>query len=262
MPLSANAWSNIITAGSSLLNTGSQLLTNANNRKWALQDWNMQNAYNSPQQQMQRYKEAGLNPNLIYSQMSNGPAVRSTDAIAPKLDPDQLNVLAKSNKLDLQKYTLETMKQTIEGNQLKNDNQRIQNEILETTKNDLMEKPAIQNRIGNVNYDNLLEAANLKRLERSQFPIKTDILKQQLQTIATSNDYQKLNIMQKYDINELLKQQMKAITEGKVQQNTLNGYELDIRKRLEENVQGLGSGTAGRIASFLGDIFKVLILKK
>lgn len=28
--------------------------------------WNMQNAYNSPQAQMERYKAAGLNPNLIY----------------------------------------------------------------------------------------------------------------------------------------------------------------------------------------------------
>lgn len=30
--------------------------------------WNMQNAYNTPKAQMERYAEAGLNPNLIYSQ--------------------------------------------------------------------------------------------------------------------------------------------------------------------------------------------------
>lgn len=29
--------------------------------------WNMQNEYNSPAAQMQRYQEAGLNPNLVYS---------------------------------------------------------------------------------------------------------------------------------------------------------------------------------------------------
>lgn len=38
--------------------------------KWqradALADWNMQNTYNSPAAQMQRLKEAGLNPNLVY----------------------------------------------------------------------------------------------------------------------------------------------------------------------------------------------------
>lgn len=255
-------WGSIIQAGASLLNTGSQIYTNAKNRQWALQDWNMQNAYNDPKQQMQRYKEAGLNPNLIYSQMSNGPAVRSTDAIAPKLDPDQLNVLKNSTNFDIKKYTIDTMKNNLESQKLDNQKKGLENEILATTKQDLMEKPAILNRVQNANYDSLIEAVNLKRLERSQFPIKTDILKEQLQTISTSNDYQKLNQNQKYRLNELLSDQMKAITEGKVQQNTLNGYELDVRKRLEENVQGLGSGTAGRIASFLGDIFKVLILKK
>ena len=34
--------------------------------KWNLDRWNEQNLYNSPEQQMERYKEAGLNPNLIY----------------------------------------------------------------------------------------------------------------------------------------------------------------------------------------------------
>lgn len=34
--------------------------------------WNKNNEYNSPQAQMQRFKLAGLNPNLIYSQGSSG----------------------------------------------------------------------------------------------------------------------------------------------------------------------------------------------
>lgn len=36
--------------------------------------WNMQNAYNTPAAQMQRYRDAGLNPNLIYGQGSSGNA--------------------------------------------------------------------------------------------------------------------------------------------------------------------------------------------
>ena len=35
-------------------------------RQWALADWERQNQYNSPAQQMQRLREAGLNPHLIY----------------------------------------------------------------------------------------------------------------------------------------------------------------------------------------------------
>ena len=37
-----------------------------------LEMWNKNNEYNSPQAQMQRFKDAGLNPNLIYSQGSAG----------------------------------------------------------------------------------------------------------------------------------------------------------------------------------------------
>jgi len=40
-------------------------------RQWALQDVATQNAYNSPVQQMQRLKEAGLNPNLLYGEGIN-----------------------------------------------------------------------------------------------------------------------------------------------------------------------------------------------
>ena len=36
--------------------------------------WNKQNAYNTPAAQMQRYRDAGLNPNLIYSQGNPGNA--------------------------------------------------------------------------------------------------------------------------------------------------------------------------------------------
>lgn len=36
--------------------------------------WNMQNAYNTPAAQMQRYKEAGLNPALMYGQGNSGNA--------------------------------------------------------------------------------------------------------------------------------------------------------------------------------------------
>lgn len=43
-------------------------------RKDNIDFWNMQNAYNSPQAQMKRFEEAGLNKNLIYGQGSGGNA--------------------------------------------------------------------------------------------------------------------------------------------------------------------------------------------
>lgn len=43
-------------------------------RQNAQDDWNTQNAYNSPLQQMQRLREAGLNPNLVYGKGADNTA--------------------------------------------------------------------------------------------------------------------------------------------------------------------------------------------
>lgn len=62
-------------------------------RKDALSDFDLQNAYNSPEQQMQRLKEAGLNPHLVYGSgaTTEGATVRSStgaggNQAAPKVD--------------------------------------------------------------------------------------------------------------------------------------------------------------------------------
>lgn len=85
-----------ITAGASLLGTGASALSqgkmNKKTRKWnekiygiqradAIADWNMQNEYNSPAAQMQRLRDAKLNPNLVYGNGTDTTAgvVRSTN---------------------------------------------------------------------------------------------------------------------------------------------------------------------------------------
>jgi hypothetical protein len=54
-----------------------------------LEQWNRQNEYNSPSAQMQRYADAGLNPNLIYGSgtASAGNASSSPSFNAPTLQP-------------------------------------------------------------------------------------------------------------------------------------------------------------------------------
>lgn len=93
--------------GAGLLSTGGQIMaTGKTNRKtrqfqekmfWeqrklAEQDWNRVNAYNSPQQQMQRLKEAGLNPNLVYGSggaESTASPMRSVES--PQWNPETPN---------------------------------------------------------------------------------------------------------------------------------------------------------------------------
>lgn len=84
----------LIAAGASLAGTGinamSQGSINRKTRNWnermyalqrgdALADWQMMNEYNSPEAQMARFQEAGLNPNLIYGSSNEGATVRSAN---------------------------------------------------------------------------------------------------------------------------------------------------------------------------------------
>ncbi|WNK14086.1 MAG: DNA pilot protein [Microvirus sp.] len=60
----------------------------------ALADFNRQNTYASPKETMARYKEAGLNPHLIYGQQGTSATVRSTPLEAAKVNiksPQEVN---------------------------------------------------------------------------------------------------------------------------------------------------------------------------
>jgi hypothetical protein len=95
-------------------------------RKDALADWTMQNEYNSPKAQMARYKDAGLNPNLIYGKMDNSPAIRSSEMSNAKLAPvNYAGALAEG----LQTYQ-DTALKTAQTDNLKKQNDVLTQDIL------------------------------------------------------------------------------------------------------------------------------------
>lgn len=67
-------------------NTGARRRQDRANKQ-NIKFWNMQNAYNSPTSQMERLREAGLNPNLIYGQGAKG-ATGQSERIAPSKAPE------------------------------------------------------------------------------------------------------------------------------------------------------------------------------
>ena len=97
-------------------------------RQDALTDWQMQNAYNSPAAQMERLRNAGLNPNLVYgngAQASNASPVRSTDVKgwnpqSPQFDTGSVlgayyDTQIKNAQLDNLKTQKEVMEQQIKS---------------------------------------------------------------------------------------------------------------------------------------------------
>lgn len=67
---------------------------------FTLDMWNLTNQYNSPAAQMQRYQDAGLNPNLIYSQQ-NTASQPGTPSAAQFRSSGNYN---KSQQLKLEKF--------------------------------------------------------------------------------------------------------------------------------------------------------------
>lgn len=92
-PLLAGIGSAISSIASPIAGYFGQKDTNRTNLKLAQQArdydtmmWNKQNEYNTPQMQMQRYTEAGLNPNLIYGQGTPGNAQQAPKAPVPQVE--------------------------------------------------------------------------------------------------------------------------------------------------------------------------------
>lgn len=94
-------------------------------RQWSLQDWERMNRYNSPVQQIQRLREAGLNPNLIYGKGADNTAsmVRSSSGMSPggsaphrqaihipDMGMELANAVQASNQNKIAAQTLQNMK--------------------------------------------------------------------------------------------------------------------------------------------------------
>lgn len=97
--------------------------------------WRMQNEYNTPAQQMQRFREAGLNPALMYSQGNPGNAVQLS---RPDLAQTQFRTSPQSFG-DVGRSTLDSI-YDIQLKQAQVDNLRAQNSVI---KQDALLKSAL-----------------------------------------------------------------------------------------------------------------------
>ena len=95
----------------SFMNRRSVADANAANERLSWSQWHATNAYNHPKAQMQRFREAGLNPNLIYGQMSNVPPpafVRSTPVPGLDIGMDKVaDAIQNAESFELQRASTE-----------------------------------------------------------------------------------------------------------------------------------------------------------
>lgn len=118
--------------------------------EWNQNQWERENEYNTPLNQMKRFKEAGLNPDLIYGQGTSGNAMQLSGGLtagAPSSPTDFTALGQKMSIGDALRQSLQTdlMRAQIDNIKADSESKRIGNE---TNKIDLETKQALQNLTG------------------------------------------------------------------------------------------------------------------
>lgn len=144
-----------IPAAASLVTAGGNIAFNAaankKQRAWSermyqrqyndnVNFWNLQNEYNSPRAEMQRYKDAGLNPNLIYGNSNSGgsagsiatPDIQQTQFRTPDISGIQGagSVLSQFQDFQIKQAQIDIMKQQGNNLALQNMGLEFKNQIL------------------------------------------------------------------------------------------------------------------------------------
>jgi len=252
----------LIAAGASIagqaINAGSQSATNQSQLSYSremydkqradsLADWNMQNAYNSPKEQMIRFKEAGLNPNLIYGQMSNSPVVRSSspqsyNPTAPQVDLGSTANMAlgqyydtqlKTAQIDLVKAQADaTMKEALIKAVT---NEKLQKELPYATQN-------MEAQLSNM----LLKNQSQDQQNRQMFPEQLKQAKANIQqTLASTNltNEQKIKVSQ--EIGNLVKTGNLLDFEKKLKEFEVNNQQSVMIVNMVQKLLGLVPGIGG-----------------
>jgi hypothetical protein len=172
----------------SAVSAGSQVLTNISQKKSnldiynrqredALADWNKQNLYNSPKEQMARYKDAGLNPHLIYGQTQTAQPVRSSDYKAPNYVAPQLDLSPNVNPMLIQAQIDNIKANTLKANS-ETDWKNLNTKVLEDKKDYV---------IGKSQWDAFKSKADLEKTQYQTFVMQQK-LKPEINQILANTD--------------------------------------------------------------------------
>lgn len=263
MPLPAAAIPALISAGTSVVNAISQGATNKKTREWneamyqkqrtdALADWARTNEYNSPLQQMARFKEAGLSPHLIYGGGANSISqpVRSTDTKswspnAPQIDGGQ--IVSQYFGVQQQQNALEIQKQQIAG-------LKLDNTYKEQTLPDRSLQPSLSNQRVKEQTNKFIEDIKMSKLSQDMYAPKYKLLEEQIESTIASRQYQMMmgnNVQAETALKGFMAQQIQAITLGQLSKNNITAIEAKWKQQIDDYV-----GAAGPLSSSL---LKILV---
>lgn len=174
-------------AGAALLggviNSGSQQKQNTDSQRFSwemykqqrhdnLEFWRMQNEYNSPQAQMKRFQEAGLNPHLVYSQGNPGNAAQIS---TPDVQPAQFRSPEWGNAVSAAGLAYVNSIYDLDIKQAQIDNLKAQNQVIREEA--LLKNVVRQRSQFGLDFDTELRdvSADTRREQLRQLKVSTDV---------------------------------------------------------------------------------------
>lgn len=250
-------------AASTVANTAQQAKSNRKGRRlvreenqkardFALADWNRTNHYNSPAEQMKRFKDAGLNPNLIYGQSNTADAVTPYKANAYEEKAPQFDTSSVQSGIESY-YDTRLKSQTIE-------NAAVQNQMLQAQIDEIRARTAntLQSTLGqqfDLNYKSDLRATNIESTQAALKKIYAEIAGSQANTQFTLSENERKQALQASSVEqaaanvlstrmgiELTREQIAKI---KVEVNKLKTEGLISEKHLEMWQKGVNPNAGG-----------------
>jgi len=191
-------------------------------RQHSLQDWQMQNAYNSPEQQMARLKAAGLNPHLIYG---GGPG-KAKSALFGAVDLELKNIqkdriaeltqVARQQALNQASQTAKNVQETAKSKFQLDQSKALQSYVLEAAKLGVKQQEA------NI-------SSTLTNTQRTTQQIVTEALMQQpnLKLALADIDQRRANIAKTEEERYNIRQD----TRNKERAGILQQIEIDLREK-------------------------------
>lgn len=240
----------LIAAGASLagsaINAGSQSATNQSQLSYsremydkqradALADWNRQNEYNSPAAQMTRFKEAGLNPNLIYGQQTQSPVVRSSsvEGYSPRAPQVDLGNAAAMGLQGLSAYQ-DTQLKNVQTNLVK---EQIKNA---STDNLLKQLEAAKKNAESPFWQEIAKtSAEALRIQNEQRLVDLNFSKENNPIRLETGQYQLNNLIKDLDVKAQAMNLSKA-QQANYQQLTRNLKSEGVAKQLDNDLKKAG----------------------
>lgn len=225
-------------------------------RQHAVDDWHMMNAYNDPSAQMQRLRDAGLNPNLVYgsgADATTSSTPRSAQSSQPKYETPKLDLgSVVMQGMQMKQLQANIARTEAETNRIQADTDAMlyQNRML--TPN--MFAVEYENRYSKAFYgaDKEHSSATIQRLEAETKKLISGYMKDDDLFQNVSNRGSGVN-----QVYEKIKQSVANMVkqhEGQELVNKLKEYEVDVIQTL-----GVNQSAAAQI---LSSILKLFLLRR